>query len=217
MFRHLREELSKSGVLLASANSGKLREFNRILGSAGLQIHTPEERGLRLVVDEAAPNFAGNAILKAEAFAAASGLPTLADDSGLAVEALGGAPGVRSARYGGPGLDDAGRRRLLLSELQTVPEGRRQAHFVCALALAIPGRAPIVFEASTEGKILTEERGEGGFGYDSIFQDPESGRSYAELSPEEKDQRSHRGKALLALARALDRELHSAGGFPAID
>ncbi len=212
----LRDILAASGLALATANAGKLREFERILSPLGLRVRSAAELGLDPNVHESAPSFAGNAILKATTLCEAAGIPALADDSGLAVDALGGAPGVRSARYGGPGLDEAGRRRLLLSELQSVAESRRQARFVCALALAMPGRAPLVFEESVEGLILPEERGEGGFGYDAIFLDLQSGRSYAELSPQEKDARSHRGKALRAFVRALDRSIRDDGFYPSV-
>ncbi len=129
---------------------------------------------------------------------------TLADDSGLCVEALGGEPGVRSARYGGAGLDDPGRCRLLLEKIRDVPEGRRGARFECVLALASGGALVETFAGVVEGRLLFEERGEGGFGYDPIFFYPPAGRTFAEMTREEKSAVSHRGRALAALRRYLE-------------
>jgi XTP/dITP diphosphohydrolase len=151
---------------------------------------------------EGESSYADNALAKARAAARAAGLLALADDSGLEVDALGGAPGVRSARYGGPGLDDAGRCRALLAALAGVPESRRTARFRCAVALAEPGGREAVVEGAAEGIILTAPRGRGGFGYDPVFLYPPLGATFAEIPEAEKHAVSHRGRAV-ARARAV--------------
>lgn len=189
-------------VVLASGNPGKIREFEAMLGGAelvpqsALGIEPPEETGL---------SFLENALIKARHAAAAAGLPAVADDSGLEVDALGGAPGVRSARYAGvdgPGADAANNRKLL-EALAGVPERRRGARFQCVVVfLARPGHpAPRAFRGAWEGRILTREAGEGGFGYDPLFLVPGLGRSAAELDPRTKNALSHRGQALRELSR----------------
>ena len=197
--------LKERGLLLATGNRHKLEEFRRILQPMGIRITSPAEQNCQIQVEETAPDFVGNARLKAVAFAKACGRPALADDSGLAVDALGGAPGVKSARFGGEGLDDRDRRLLLLEKLKDVPDRERVARFVCVLALCLDEERVFTYEGRTEGRILSEERGTGGFGYDAVFLDPVSGRTFAELPPEEKDKRSHR-------ARALDKFLEAIGG-----
>jgi XTP/dITP diphosphohydrolase len=162
-------------------------------------------------VEETGETYAENAKIKAVAASLMSGLPALADDSGIEVEALNGRPGVRSARYAGADASDADRRALLLQELHDVPEERRSAAFRCVIAIAIPptqgGDPEVVFvEGSCEGRIARSERGSGGFGYDPLFFLPELGRTMAELTPEEKNQLSHRGEAARAAGRLL-REL----------
>jgi XTP/dITP diphosphohydrolase len=152
--------------------------------------------------------------LKAEQYSLLCDLPVLADDSGLEVDALGGAPGVRSARYGGPGLDSAGRNRKLLQALRGVAEAERTARFRCVLALARAGRTLATFEGVVEGRILDEPRGENGFGYDPLFFHPPSGCTTAELSTARKRLISHRGKAIEAFLEALrqgDERLTAAG------
>lgn len=195
--------LKKNGLVIATTNPGKVRELSRLLGPLGVDLFLPKDLGIHLEVEETGSTFRENAELKARALAAASGRPALADDSGLCVDAIDGRPGVLSARYGGEGLDDAGRRKKLLEELMDVPDSRRSAYFACALALAW-GRDIYFFEGRADGRILTKERGTSGFGYDPVFLDPESGRSFAELSPSEKDSRSHRGRALAALIAFLE-------------
>ncbi|MHB0876791.1 MAG: XTP/dITP diphosphatase [Anaerolineae bacterium] len=189
-------------VLLASENQGKLEEFRQILGELGIEVVSPSEVGLRLDVVEDGATFAENAITKARAYAAASGLPVVADDSGLEVDALGGRPGVFSARYAGEGANDAARRRKLLAEMAGVPDGQRQARFRCAVALVWQG-AVYTTEGTIEGVIIDEERGTGGFGYDPIFLVPELGRTLAELPAADKNAISHRGKAARAMAAVL--------------
>lgn len=156
-------------------------------------------------VEETGRTFADNALLKARHAAAATGLPALADDSGLEVDALGGAPGVSSARYAGPRASDADNVDRLLAELAGVPAARRTARFRCVLAFVRDAAdpAPVLAEGAWEGSIAEAPRGLAGFGYDPVFEDPASGLTAAELAPAAKNERSHRGQALRALVRAL--------------
>lgn len=189
-------------VLIATGNPGKLAEFRRLL--SGIEAVSPAERGLEeLQVAETGATFHDNALLKARAFAAASGCVSLADDSGLEVDALGGAPGVTSARYGGEGLDDLGRCRLLLRALAGVPRRERGARFRCCLVAAAPDGRLAAAEGVCEGRILEAPAGGGGFGYDPVFYSREAGRGMAELSPGEKGAVSHRGRALRAIRPLL--------------
>ena len=190
-------------VFLASRNAKKLAEMDRILRD---QVPEIEVVGLDDVAAydepiEDAPTFAGNALLKARAGAEVTGLPTLADDSGLCVDALNGMPGVLSARWAGPPKDDDRNNTLLLAQLADVPEDRRTGHFVCAVAFCHPDGREIVVEGRMDGTVLREERGEGGFGYDVLFvADDRPGLTTAELSREDKDAISHRGKAVREIA-----------------
>ncbi len=168
-----------------------------------------EVPGARLP-EETGDSYAANALLKARAAAALTGALALADDSGLEVDALGGAPGVHSARYGGPELDDAGRCARLLEALRDVPAERRTARFRCVIALACPDGRHRLVEGMAEGLILAAPRGRGGFGYDPLFYYPPLGRTFAELTEAEKAEVSHRGRAMRA-ARALLRECYTAG------
>ena len=187
-------------LLVATGNQGKLAEFRRLL--AGIEILSPEQAGVAdLDVEETGATFRDNARLTARAFAAASGQPCVADDSGLEVDALGGRPGVRSARYGGPGLDDAGRSRHLLAELQGVT--RRDARFRCCLCVVDVGGRQAEAEGACAGRILMAPVGAGGFGYDPVFLCLEYGRSMAQLSDAEKNAISHRGRALRSLLPRL--------------
>ncbi len=190
--------------IFATRNRGKLREAAAILGGS-VELIGAEEAGLP-EVEETGETFDENASLKAEAAAAATGLPSLADDSGLCVDALGGQPGVRSARYGGPGIEagsagDAERRRRLLEALREVPDERRTARFVCVVALAAPGVPTRLARGVCEGRIAREERGAGGFGYDPVFVPAGHDRTFAELPAETKNRLSHRARAL-ATARS---------------
>jgi XTP/dITP diphosphohydrolase len=198
-------------VFLASRNPGKIAEMQRILAAhlpdvvvLGLDDVTPYDEPV-----ETEATFAGNALLKARAGVAATGLPSLADDSGLCVDALNGMPGVLSARWSGrPGGDkvDAANNALLLAQLADVPDERRRAHFVCAVAFAHPtddGLAEHVVHGEMPGRVIRETRGSGGFGYDVLFvadQAPGDERTSAELTVAEKDAISHRGKALRHIA-----------------
>ena len=189
-------------VLIATGNPGKLAEFRRLL--RGIETVSPAERGLQdLRVAETGATFHDNALLKARAYAEASRCVSLADDSGLEVDALGGGPGVTSARYGGEGLDDEDRCRLLLRALAGVPPAERGARFRCCLVAAAPDGRLAAAEGVCEGRILEAPAGGGGFGYDPVFFSLEAGRGMAELSPGEKGAVSHRGRALRAIRPLL--------------
>jgi XTP/dITP diphosphohydrolase len=193
---------------IATNNAKKLRELQRLLQPLGVELHTPSRLGQPFAPVEDQPDFAGNARTKASLQARLANAPALGDDSGLCVDALEGRPGVLSARYGGPGLDDAGRVAHLLEELSCVPTPRRTAHFVCALSLCgADGRELIAIEERCEGTLLEAPSGDGGFGYDPIFVPVEFGgdptRTFAMLDAAAKDRLSHRGKALRRLAAVL--------------
>lgn len=184
-------------MLFATNNPGKAREFRRMLADVPVEVVTPGELGIELDVVEDGTSYEENARKKAEEFAAAGGCIALADDSGIEVDALDGRPGYLSARYGGPGLDDAGRVRLLLEELDGVPEAERAGRFRAVVAIAAPGAETRTFAGVVEGAITREVRGDGGFGYDPVFVRAD-GRTTAELSDAEKDAVSHRGQAVRA-------------------
>jgi len=196
-------------VVLATRNPAKLIELGRILDEAALTPHLSgldEFEGVPDVVETGA-SFAENALLKARVVAAATGLPAVADDSGLCVDALAGMPGIFSARWAGRHGDDAANLDLLLAQLLDVPDARRGAHFACAAALALPDGTDEVAEARVNGTLLRERRGTGGFGYDPIFRPDGHSRTTAQMSAAEKDALSHRGLALRALLPALRRML----------
>jgi XTP/dITP diphosphohydrolase len=182
-------------LLLATNNPGKAAEYRALLEGCGWELVTPRDLGLHLEVEEAGGDYAENARIKAEAFAEASGLVALADDSGIEVDALGGAPGPLSARFGGEDASDEQRVALLLERLAGVPPERRSVRFRCLIAVARPEGEVSLFEGQCEGRIAEEPRGEGGFGYDPVFLLPERGLTLAELPPEEKNAVSHRGRA----------------------
>ncbi|MDR0325394.1 MAG: RdgB/HAM1 family non-canonical purine NTP pyrophosphatase [Oscillospiraceae bacterium] len=187
-------------VVLATHNNGKAREFARLLEPAGIQIKTLADCGIAEVPEETGTTFLENARIKAQAAMKATGLPSLADDSGLCVDALDGAPGVWSAVYGG--LTDPAEQIALLLRQMEGKAGRRAA-FVCQLVLLYPDGREVLAEGRCEGEILPTPRGDGGFGYDPIFLLPEKGLSMAELPPEEKNTVSHRGIALRKLLEGL--------------
>lgn len=187
--------------VLATHNPGKLAEMRAILSTLGVEAVSPAEAGVEVDVEETGTTFAENAMLKAKAVCAAAGLPAIADDSGLCVDALNGGPGVYSARYGGEGLDDRGRRMLLLRSMRG--QTTRAAHFTCAVACAFPNGDTLTAEGRCDGAIAFAPLGEGGFGYDPVFLIPEKGKTFGQLSPEEKSAISHRGKALAAFAEKL--------------
>ncbi|WP_322938078.1 RdgB/HAM1 family non-canonical purine NTP pyrophosphatase [Nocardioides bizhenqiangii] len=190
-------------ILVASRNAKKLEEMQRILRDHLDQV---EVLGLDDVAPydepvEDQPTFEGNALLKARAGVASSGLPTLADDSGLCVDALNGMPGVLSARWSGPPKSDERNNNLLLAQLADVPDERRTAYFTCAVALVLPDGTVRVVQDRMDGRITREVRGSGGFGYDVLFEaDDRPGVTTAELDPADKDAISHRGKALRQIA-----------------
>ncbi|MDP6528533.1 MAG: RdgB/HAM1 family non-canonical purine NTP pyrophosphatase [Gemmatimonadota bacterium] len=183
-------------VVLATRNPHKVGEFAELLRGFGVTVVPLSEFPGAGDVVEDRPTFHGNAAKKAEAAAAATGLPALADDSGLEVDALGGAPGVRSARFAGVDADDAANRRHLVECMADVPDGDRDARFRCVLALAMPDGETRFAEGACEGRILREERGSGGFGYDPLFVPAGETRTFAEMASTDKDARSHRGQAV---------------------
>lgn len=190
-------------LLVATANPGKLREFSEALAPAGFAVCGLDALSDRSEVAEAGETFEANARLKAEAYSLRTPLTVLADDSGIEVEALGGGPGVLSARYGGPDLDDCGRVELLLAELAVVPEPRRGVRFHCVLAVALRGRTLATFHGTVEGRVLLSPRQGGGFGYDPVFFHPPSGCAFSELSVAAKRAVSHRGEAIRGFLSAL--------------
>ncbi len=185
-------------LLIASGNRGKLREFRAILADMQVELLMPADLGIDLDVVEDGSTYAENAALKARAYCELSGVITLADDSGLEGDALGGQPGLYSARYSPkPGASDADRRAYLLENLAG-KERPWLAHFHCTIAIATPAGEVFFSDGDCPGEIITEERGGGGFGYDPIFLLPENGLTMAELGEEEKNRISHRGRAILA-------------------
>jgi XTP/dITP diphosphohydrolase len=190
-------------IVLASGNAGKLKEIVRILGDLDFTVVPQSDLGVS-DADETGSSFVENALIKARHAADATGLPAIADDSGLCVDALDGRPGVYSARYSGPGATDDMNNDRLLEELDGVPDELRGAAFRCVACFVMPGEGePVIGEGEWCGRILQERRGDGGFGYDPLFLVTELGVSCAELGAEEKNVRSHRGQALNALSRKL--------------
>ena len=192
-------------LLLATNNAGKVAEYRQLLDGGGWQIVTPAEIGLKIDVDETGQTYAENATLKAVAYARASGLTSLADDSGLEVDALDGRPGVLSARYAGADRTDAERVEALLTELRDVADEQRTARFRCVIAIASGDDQVELAEGTVEGRIVREPRGESGFGYDPIFLLPERGLTMAELPAGEKHRVSHRGAAARQARAILER------------
>lgn len=192
-------------LIIASNNKNKIDEIRQILGERFSEILSLREAGIELNTVEDADSFLGNARKKAlEAAALLPGDAVLADDSGLCVDALGGAPGVYSARYAGEGHDDAMNRKKLLEELSGVPEEERGAYFACAMVLAQGNKSIVEAVGRVHGSILFEERGENGFGYDSLFYYPPFEQSFAEIDSEKKNAVSHRSNALMMLLAALN-------------
>ena len=180
--------------VLASQNKHKLVEMQSILSAHGVEVVLQGELGLCVDVEETGTTFAENAMLKAKAVMEASGLPAIADDSGVCVDALNGAPGIYSARYGGPELDDIQRYELLLQNMRGV--GNRAAHFTSAIACIFPNGDTLEAEGICPGSIAYAPQGDGGFGYDPVFYLPQLKKTYAQLTADEKAMVSHRGKAL---------------------
>jgi len=194
-------------LLIATNNPAKLREYREILRDLPLVLTSLAQEGIDLVVKERGRSYAENAISKARAYARASGLLTLADDSGLEVKALDGEPGILSSRYAGPGASDEKRNQFLLHRLQGIPWERRRARFRCTIAIATPEGEVQIVEGTCEGVIALEPRGKHGFGYDPIFYLPQCGCTMAELPPEVKNRISHRAQAAQKAKRILNRML----------
>jgi XTP/dITP diphosphohydrolase len=192
-------------LVLATANQKKLAELDRILAAAGIEVDLAGRGEFAGAPDvaETGATFAENALLKARAMARFTGLPTVAEDSGLCVDALNGMPGVLSARWTGRHGDDEGNLRLVLAQVADVPDGRRGAHFTCAAALVLPSGREHVSEGTVCGTLTRRPAGAGGFGYDPIFVPDGSELTTAQMSPEAKDAISHRGRALRALAPVI--------------
>ena len=184
-------------VVLASKNPHKLQEISKITEKFDMELILQSELGIDLDVEENGSTFEENSAIKAKAVKEATGLPALADDSGIMVDALGGEPGIYSARYGfDDSLDDRGRMMLLLKNTEQVPDGQRQAKFVCVITLITPDGKTIQARGEVHGELTREPRGENGFGYDPIFYYPPTGCTTAELPSEQKNEISHRGRAL---------------------
>jgi XTP/dITP diphosphohydrolase len=194
-------------LLIATNNPGKRLEIQALLGEQKMELLTPAQLGIDLEVVEDGETYAENALLKGRAFARAARVITLADDSGLEVDVLGGDPGLHSARYvDRPGATDSDRRLQLLERLKGLPKPWR-ARFRCWVAVVTPDGAELLVEGVCEGEIISEERGQNGFGYDPIFLIPELGKSMAELSMDEKNQMSHRARAVKAALPLLEEYL----------
>lgn len=195
-------------LVLATSNAGKISEIKALLEGLSVEIVTLDQFPDLSMPEEDQPTFAGNAAKKAEAVSRACKAMALADDSGLEVDALNGRPGVRSARYAGEAGDYNANNRLLLEEMKNVPLEKRNAHFVCAIAISHPGRVTCLIEERCSGRIATGLQGSAGFGYDPLFVYEPAGVTFAQMSREEKNEVSHRGKALRR-ARKLIEELLS--------
>lgn len=191
---------------MASGNAGKLKELSRLLAHIDIELVSQTELNV-CDADETGTTFAENSLIKAQHAAAATGLPAIADDSGLMVDALCGAPGVYSARYAGPGSSDDDNIDKLLHAMTNLSACARGASFHCTATFVSPQLAvPLVAEGQWQGSILPARKGSGGFGYDPVFLDPQSGLSAAELTPEQKNARSHRGDALRKLVALLEQQ-----------
>ena len=202
-------------LLVGTNNPGKIEEYEELLTDLPetLEVTFPAREGLALEVEESGETFQENARIKALAYSQASGLVSLADDSGLEVDALGGAPGVHSARYAGPGATDTDRYRKLLDALADTPAGQRSARFRCVVAIALPDGTVHTADGTCEGEIGFAPRGEHGFGYDPVFVvKGYAGRTMAELNPEIKNEISHRGRALAASQPLLQKLLLESKG-----
>lgn len=195
--------MEKKRMIFATGNAGKMREIRRIMEDTGYEILSMKEAGVRTYIEENGETYEENALIKARAVAELTGDLVLADDSGLEIDYLNLEPGVFSARYLGEDTSYSVKNANLISRLEGVPEEKRTARFVCAIAAVLPDGEEITVRATVEGRIGYEERGENGFGYDPIFYLPETGKSTAELTEEEKNLISHRGKALRLMKEEL--------------
>ena len=193
-------------VVLASHNQKKMVEMKAILSQMGVEVLSQAEVGMDLEPEETGTTFEENARIKAQAVMQATGLPAIADDSGLMVDALGGDPGVYSARYGGPGLDDTGRWQLLLKNM--AGESNRACKFVSVICCAFPDGGEVMARGECPGILAQGPSGDGGFGYDPIFYLPQLGKTMAQLTPAEKSQISHRARALAGFQKEWERQRH---------
>lgn len=200
----MNESKQRRTLLIATNNAGKLREYQALLAGIPVILTSPADEGIQIEVDENGSNFEENAVIKARTYYEASGLPTLADDSGLEVDCLGGAPGIYSARYAGAGASDEDRYGKLLFALRDVPVADRVARFRCVIAVVLPPDGAVVTAAGIcEGVIGMAPRGEQGFGYDPVFYMPALGCTMAELPPALKDRISHRARAATRIKSIL--------------
>jgi XTP/dITP diphosphohydrolase len=190
-------------VFLATRSKGKIAEFSELLAPYKVEIITTYDLENPLEVAETEDTFRGNARLKATAYMEHTGYPSLADDSGLVVDVLDGAPGVYSSRYAGESATDKENNKKLLEELKDIPKEKRKAKFISAIALVFPNNSVQIVEGSCDGIILDKPKGDNGFGYDPLFFVPEANKTYAEMSPSEKNKYSHRAKAMQKLSRIL--------------
>ena len=197
------EKMDKKKMIFATGNAGKLKEIRMIMEDAGYEILSMKEAGVQAYIEENGKTYEENALIKARAVAKMTGELVLADDSGLEIDSLNKEPGVYSARYLGEDTPYSVKNANLISRLEGVPEEERTARFVCAIAAVLPDGGEITVRATVEGRIGYEERGQNSFGYDPIFYLPESGKSTAELTEEEKNLISHRGKALRLMKEEL--------------
>lgn len=191
-------------VVIATGNPGKLREMRAILAGHGLEVVAQSEFGIQPPVEDG-DSYVANALIKARNVASITGMPAIADDSGLEVDALGGRPGIHAARYSGPEMDAEANNDKLLTELSELPQARRAARYRCAMVFvrAAADPSPVIAEASWEGSIGLVRRGRGGFGYDPLFIVAGTNDTAAEMPEEDKNRVSHRGKALMALAEQM--------------
>lgn len=187
-------------LVVATKNKGKIKEIQQVLGDFGIEVISMEQAGFHQEIVEDGSTFEENALIKARAIMKLTGLPVLADDSGLETDFLDGAPGIYSARFAGEGASDKDRYEKLLDLFKDVPEHKRGARFVCAMAYCTPDGEEMTVRGTCEGIIAYAPKGENGFGYDPIFLLPQFRKTMAELSPEEKNRISHRGKALAKMA-----------------
>ncbi|MCI8801320.1 MAG: XTP/dITP diphosphatase [Lachnospiraceae bacterium] len=195
--------MEKEKLIFATGNAGKMKEIRMILEDTGYEVLSMKEAGIRTYIEENGKTYEENALIKARAVAAAAGELVLADDSGLEIDYLNREPGVYSARYLGEDTPYSVKNADLIRRLEGVPEEERTARFVCAIAAVLPDGQELTVRATVEGRIGYEERGQNGFGYDPIFYLPETGKSTAELTEEEKNVISHRGKALRLMKEEL--------------
>lgn len=200
----MKKEIGQSETfIVATKNKGKIVEIKELLAGLPLRVISMEEAGIDLEIEENGNTFEENALIKAREVMRVTGSYVMADDSGLEVEFLDGAPGIYSARFGGEGIGDAGRNAKLLELMQDVPEEKRRCRFVCAVAVIQPNGSFFTVRGTCEGRLGTEPRGAHGFGYDPLFYMPEYGKTIAEMDMQEKNAVSHRGKALRKMVAEL--------------